>query len=370
MIEINWIGPMFDQLGYARHNREMIWALDRQGIKVNAIPTDGYRPYYFDKLKKYLRQYEKEKLVSIYCIPTTSHRDAPVYGILLHTIESRMPHPGLVHRTLMFEESWVPCYFNLKAMRKAVKGAIPVYRIPEGIDPEFWYPRKVQKNKKFTFICVADWSFRKGVHELATAYKLEFKPEEAELHFVTKYQQSFNAPVHRHRVKQECIEFAGNLDGIRFFFANYTDEQLAEMYSRSHVFVLPSKGEAWCLPACEAMACGIPCILPKIGGHRDFFDERSGWLTKGYWGKLERLFGDSVDFYIGQDFYLPDINDLRKKMRYAYENREEIEEKGAFATEHIRANFTWDKAGEIAAKRIREIYKKPFKVFKRGKKIW
>lgn len=367
---INWYGPVFSPMGYARHNREMIWALDRQGINIKMQPTDKYESLYFDKLSKFIEPHPNKSLITVYCIPTCSVRHDRGYAILLHTIESKAPHPGLLHRTLEFSECWVPCEFNFQSMTKAMDHQIPLVKVPEGIDTNYWKPQPTTKNRKFTFITLADWSYRKGVHELVQAFKQEFKHHEAELWLITKYHQTDNSKKGQARVRQEAKQFAGSLKDIRFFFKTYTDMELMELFSQAHCFVLPTKGEAWCLPAIEAMSCELPCILPKIGGHREFFDERFGWLTSGHWDYLDNLPGICVDFYQGQLFYFPDIPDLQAKMRFAYEHQIECRDKGRFAKKHVSQHFTWDIAGKIAADRIKAIYKKGYTPYQRGSRVF
>ena len=43
-------------------------------------------------------------------------------------------------------------------------------------------------------------------------------------------------------------------------------------------------------------------------------------------------------------------------MRYAFEHKGEVVEKGLTARAYVRDNFSWDNAARIASKRLSEIY--------------
>lgn len=45
-----------------------------------------------------------------------------------------------------------------------------------------------------------------------------------------------------------------------------SDEDLPLVYASMDVYLSASQGEGWCLPALEAMASGIPCIVPGFAG--------------------------------------------------------------------------------------------------------
>jgi glycosyltransferase involved in cell wall biosynthesis len=48
------------------------------------------------------------------------------------------------------------------------------------------------------------------------------------------------------------------------------DTALAEFYNRCAVFLVPSRGEGFGLPALEAMACGAAVVSTDNGGVRDY----------------------------------------------------------------------------------------------------
>lgn len=64
-----------------------------------------------------------------------------------------------------------------------------------------------------------------------------------------------------------------------YFVGHLTQNTLAELYSISDAFVIPSRGEPFGLVALEAMACGAPVVGTDQGGLKDFIDESVGILV-------------------------------------------------------------------------------------------
>ena len=112
------------------------------------------------------------------------------------------------------------------------------------------------------------------------AFNLTFKGiDDVRLIFLTRKAANVG-PAYTRRIKKEARESAeevhGNLGKISFYTTLLTDNQIHHIFSYCDCFVLPTKGEAWCLPAIEAMSTGLPCILPKVGGHREFASSHPG----------------------------------------------------------------------------------------------
>lgn len=68
------------------------------------------------------------------------------------------------------------------------------------------------------------------------------------------------------------------LKGIRFV-GHQTQEKLAELYSISDVFAMPSRSEPFGLAALEAMACGLPVVGTSAGGLDDIITKEVGRLV-------------------------------------------------------------------------------------------
>src|SRR5918996_561 len=54
-------------------------------------------------------------------------------------------------------------------------------------------------------------------------------------------------------------------------------EELPALYRAADVVVLPYRAEGFCLPAVEAMACGVPVIHNGEGPTAEFVADIGGW---------------------------------------------------------------------------------------------
>jgi glycosyltransferase involved in cell wall biosynthesis len=103
---------------------------------------------------------------------------------------------------------------------------------------------------------------------------------------------------------------------------NYTDETVNELYSMSDIGVTAAEGEGFGLCQFEAMGCGVPQVVPDVGGFKDFCNkansvmvrpERSYYIPYSYspLGGIAELVSPA-DYCLGIEEYLLD-SDLREK---------------------------------------------------------
>ena len=54
-------------------------------------------------------------------------------------------------------------------------------------------------------------------------------------------------------------------------------DEIPALYRACDVLVQPYRGEGFCLPALEALACGLPVIVTDGGSTNDFVPAECGW---------------------------------------------------------------------------------------------
>jgi len=111
---------------------------------------------------------------------------------------------------------------------------------------------------------------------------------------------------------------------------------VAYLHRENHVFVSACGAEGWGYPHQDAIAHGRPVICPGFGGPMEFLDSTCAWLLPV---QMVQAPGHIYE-HVGEIGRL-NVDDLAYAMRYAYDNKQEVMEKGVNA--FIRArNFTLD----------------------------
>src|SRR5205823_11435056 len=101
-------------------------------------------------------------------------------------------------------------------------------------------------------------------------------------------------------------------------------ESVPALYRAADVVVQPYRGEGFCLPALEGMACGRPVIVTAGGPTDDFVDEAVGWRLPA---ARRLLGGNRVGELecIGQPWlFEPSVEDLAGLLRRLYRERDEV----------------------------------------------
>lgn len=232
--------------------------------------------------------------------------------------------------------------------------------ISHGVDLDVFYPAtkwdsnfdKLKDDKKFTFLFVGGWSRgekdRKNLPALLRAYTKEFKKSD-NVRLIVKINSVYNDP-RTWNIKNEMDKLKINVTDstpLMIITDMIPMDKLNQLYSLADVFVMPTRGEAFCLPNLEAMACGVPSITTNFGGQTDFVNESNGWLVDY---TLKPACEESI-LYEEAEWAEIDEEDLRKKMRYVYENRKEVTKKSKKALEDAK-KFTWENSASKLLKAI------------------
>ena len=220
----------------------------------------------------------------------------------------------------MMDELWVPSAYVREACVKS-KVTIPIKIAPHCLNVESYinspdHGKVQQLLNSFNFVFIGDFIERKNIKALLRAFHTEFHPKENVNLFIktsgikTEELESYCDSVKRglklrNSYKKE-IHICGRIDKINYI----------SVLKQCHCFVMPSRGEGFCIPALEAMCLGIPSLYTQ-GMALDEFCVGESVCSKdeacfGGMGSLSNLYTSN------STWKEIDVKDLQLKMRASY----------------------------------------------------
>jgi len=223
--------------------------------------------------------------------------------------------------------------------------------IPHGVDTNLFYECKIKEdNKPFRFICNKGWRGtswdRGGVQYLLKAFAEEFKKDE-KVELIIKLNPCYMNPVILQQ-SIDALQLPIDRAPINVILSDIPYNNLFSLYNKANCFICATKAESFNLPGIEAMACGLPTIQTAYGGQVDYMTKKNS-LFIDY--KLEEVKEDMM--YEGISWAVPDIENLKNKMRWAFNNQNKIKEMGKQALKDSK-KWTWDKSAQKILKIIKK----------------
>lgn len=267
------------------------------------------------------------------------------------------------------DQLWVHSRWMLE---QAMAGGVEAARIrvvPHGIDPDVFRPEGpralLPTRKSFAFLFVGGTVRRKGIDILLSAYARAFRRDDDVCLVVKDHAGNafYREGTERDEVRRRAADPAG--PEIVYFHRPLTTAQLAALYRACQVAVFPYRAEGFLIPALEALACGVPTIVPRFGACLDFSDEQTSYLVTARRIRVpvQRTFRLHLGFDVDiqeVDFCEVPVAALADTMREAYAAGEDaLARKGAAGAARARAQFTWRHAGDRLERCLRELAGSP-----------
>lgn len=358
-LNIVWEGPLYQASSLATINRELSWNIARSGVaQLVLVPSSDEAQSAalsakLAALSRYDVRHTEPELARAPVVwvrhqwPPQPERPLGATWIIMQPWELSLLPLEFVEIFNQADEVWTPSTFCRNVFVRSGVDPDKVQVIPNGIDPAVFTPAgdvpQLPTSKRFKLLYVGGTTYRKGFDLLLEAYVRAFTADD-DVCLVVK--DCGTRTFYRGQTSEDLIakvRATPNAPEILYTDADLSDEQMAQLYRACDVLVAPYRGEGFCMPALEAMACGLPVIITQGGGTDDFADESVGWLIPSE----ERPLGELVD---GRQFpgtvsiLEPDADVLVETLRYCYEHPHQCREKGIAASLRARTDWTWQRS--------------------------
>lgn len=254
------------------------------------------------------------------------------------------------------DEVWTPSEFVRTAYVDSGIAPDLVHVVPNGVDLDRFTPngpaRTFPTDKSTVFLFVGGTTHRKGIDILLSAYRDAFTGDDD----VCLVIKGFGTDgVYRGQTADAAI--AALKDDPHAPELHYLDEdvpfdELPSLYRAADVLVQPYRAEGFCLPALEALACGVPLIVTAGGPTDDFASDACAWRIPAPQMPLpaDAFAADGLAL-AGRGFMLePDAKALVRALREAADPAARTA-RAAAARAHAE-RFGWDAAAAHARRRL------------------
>lgn len=288
------------------------------------------------------------------------------------------------HCCNLMDEVWVPSTQNIQAAKNSGV-TTPMNIFPCACDVERFAnkPESLaisQLKNKCVFYTIGEMTRRKNIIAILRAYYTAFSLRD-DVVLVLKVSIPGNTPDETTNIIRSSIEDVKKSMHTYVRHQYYPpviciseflpDRKLDQLHSACDVFVSASHGEAWGIPAHDAMGFGNPTILSNWGSYPELMDQHAGkfWQPKANkfrpslgmnndcgWlidGQLTPCFGqvDSFpDLYTGDELWFdPNMEHMIYCMQEAYREWQNgsLTKRGKSAALRA-ADFSYNKVGKIA----------------------
>lgn len=343
-MKVLYIGHYREHSGWSNWAFDTIQALRMAGVDVvcrNIKLTDSVV-----NVPQFIQECESKNLNDVdVCIQnvlphhlTGSDKFKKNIAYFVHEMDSIKNH-NWRHNLDLVDQVWVP---NTDLKNRMINDGFSDNRvkvIPNSCNISKYSDNKQRiyfdhKNHTFKFYFISELDDRKNLESIIKCFHSEFHSSEPVSLVLKVKRNGVHANDLRNGMIKICDEIKRQMRMYKdlkdynheiIITEDFTDEQMKTLHLSCDCFVGPTHGEGWGIPAFDAMCFGNTPICSNEGGPKDFIDpnnKNTGYLINGINGICNHKNPAFFDIFTGRNsWFIPDEIEVKKAMRYYYENR-------------------------------------------------
>jgi glycosyltransferase involved in cell wall biosynthesis len=348
--------------GYGTNTKNMLRGLGKKGFRVTHLPSNSTlrtgeesTPCMTFSARSAGLAEDPAAIVN-FCPPFESRKDPDYYNIIYTACETTVLPGSWVAILNGMDEVWTPSSFN-KAIFEESGVRAPVFVMPHGVDHRRFRPfagdSPFELYGSFTFLCVGSAHAYKGLDILLQAYLEEFTPGDDVCLLLKTYRYFAPFDVSLWETVEEIRKKSGKRAFPRIMIMENTYIQSMEsLYSSIDAYVNTSRGEGFCLPILEAMACGKPVIASNFGGPSDFLTKYNSFLLDY---RIVDVKENDHPFHRTGQWAETSLEHTRQIMRYVFEHNDVAQSRAIRARQDFLEKWTLDMALERITTRLTQL---------------
>lgn len=356
---VRWEGAQFSNHSLAHVNRKLTTALAKDPeFRVSIIPYgDDTMPVEWDQESAQVKKLYQADLPAVdfhvfHQWPPSF--EAPPEGkwILFQPWElGSIPHEWVGPIHYLIDELWVNSQYTKDTY---VRSGIPeekVFCFPLGVDTKVYTPEgqklELPSKKKFRFLFVGGTIWRKGIHALLQSYIDTFRASDDVTLVVKDFgtRTYYSGQTAQDIIKK--IKSDPNSPEILYIDQDMPPLQLASLYRSCDCYVAPYRGEGFGLPILEAMACGLPVIIPDKGPATEFTNSQVAFYVKSTIKDFPDEKYNGIPLSGSPSYIDVDIDALSQVMRDVSASPLNTREKGLQAAIHAKSKYSWSHSSRL-----------------------
>ena len=247
-----------------------------------------------------------------------------------------------------FDQVIVPSQFCKELFLESGLRNVSVIR--PGMNGELYNPDVAplrMDTRSFVILFVGEFNHRKGWDVAVRSYARTFSAEDDVTLIIKTWSPVFEEERIRDTIAKTMLEAgaAGKLPHYQLLLTMIPDALMPALYRMADVLLMPSRSEAYGLPAAEAQACGIPVIATDHGALKELVSTHSGFIVPVREMKPSKPTGMTWDFYKGLSFPEPNEDYIVDLLRHLYTDSGILTDKACSVSEQMLSR-SWKMASE------------------------